>query len=679
MTPAEKWPRWSAPLVALAGLGALYADALRTGFLNDDHLFLEQARQPFLPSLAHLGALGNYYRPLSRQIYFALLTPLAGHAPLAFHLVNAALFAVSLALLLDVLIVLVPWPGALAGALYFALIPFQRVNLIWVSCSQDLLALALSLGGLALFRRGRDGWACAAYLGAIASKEVAFPLPAALALWLALGLPAGGTARDPVAARGGRSIAHRLAPFVAIGIAWLVLELVVRARDHAFDRAGIHVTPEWFAAAVVHGIQSLIGLDHPSGFLRGLAENSQALVPLILLAALALWIGGAAGRASTATPRTIVSFAAGWTVLFSLPAAPVAHTWSAYYYTLAAVGGAILVGLACRRIDRWGWVLLTAALLWWHAGIGHTRAFAVVNRPWGWTSHLMASYFERGAALNDSLGLELERIAPRPAHGTRFFFATLPPWAGFQMGNGAAIRERYRDPTLASYFYSQFSDSTAGDHPCRFLYWDGVAFRELYRGSDAPWFQVGSDLMLFGEPAGAAHAFRRGLAEGEGRTDHLYWLGWAELERGRRPAAEAAWKAFGAMDDTAAYHRHLAEASAAVVARDTVTARRRLFDAVRAGIGRPEAHTALGRLLERVQLKYALMELQVSLRLDPRDIGARRDLIAGLVAVRLDDAARREFTIMERMDPGWRKSPEMLAARRVLDQRSNEGATVVEF
>ncbi len=148
--------RWLAGLLFAGGLLALYFDALASGFLNDDYLFLEEARtQPLLASLTHLGALGNYYRPLSRQIWFAALTPLAGGSPVVFHVAHALLFAAALALLFDLLRALLPLPGALAGTLGFALLPLQRVNLTWISCSQDLLALALALGAFALWRHGR--------------------------------------------------------------------------------------------------------------------------------------------------------------------------------------------------------------------------------------------------------------------------------------------------------------------------------------------------------------------------------------------------------------------------------------------------------------------------------------------------------------------------------------------
>jgi len=131
--------RWFALLAG--GLALFYLDALRTGFLNDDYLFLEQAKRASLAhAITHPDPLVNYFRPLSRQIYFAVLTPVAGDRPLVFHLFNFAIFLGSLALIADLLLALLPLPAVLAGTLYFALIPFQRVNLTWVSCSQDLLA-----------------------------------------------------------------------------------------------------------------------------------------------------------------------------------------------------------------------------------------------------------------------------------------------------------------------------------------------------------------------------------------------------------------------------------------------------------------------------------------------------------------------------------------------------------
>src|SRR5206468_4225441 len=123
-----------------------------------------------------------------------------------------------------------------------------------------------------------------------------------------------------------------------------------------------------------------------------------------------------------------------------------------------------------------------------------------------------------------------------------------------------------------------------------FLFWNGAAFERLYANAAEPFFHVGLDLVLLDRPAGAVWAFRRGLETGEQPLDHWYWLGWAALESGQRPLAERAWKEWGATDDASAYILSLRKAKGSLEDGDTLRARRQLIEAVKAGIGRPEAH-----------------------------------------------------------------------------------------
>src|SRR5437899_2250311 len=79
-------PWWVAALLAALALTALYRDALRTPFLSDDHQFLEEARdRPFLEWITRPDPLGGYFRPLSRQVYFELLHPLAERNAAVLH------------------------------------------------------------------------------------------------------------------------------------------------------------------------------------------------------------------------------------------------------------------------------------------------------------------------------------------------------------------------------------------------------------------------------------------------------------------------------------------------------------------------------------------------------------------------------------------------------------------
>ena len=478
-----------------------------------------------------------------------------------------------------------------------------------------------------------------------------------------------------------RAALERGWPFAALAIAWGGLSLGVALRSaHAGD---LRFDAAHFLAALVHAVQSLLGLELPGGFVRALLAHGPAPLPLVLLAALALALPGAGatpGGPAARPAAAVAGFAAAWIVAFGLVTGPVAGMWSAYFYTVPAVGGALLVGWLLRGAGRAAWLALVPALLWWHAGGTGPRAVAVRDDPWGSTSHLSAAYFERAARLTSDLSRQLQALEPAPPPGARLFFATLPPWAGFQMGNGALVRALYRDPSLESYFFSQFSDSTAAGAPCRFFWWDGLALKPLYRGLPDPFFQVGTDLLLLERPAGAAHALRRALAAGGNRADDLYWLGWAELWSGRRDEAEAAWKAFGAVDDTSGWNANMAAARLALVSlRDTLEGRRTLAQAIHYGIGRPEAHGVLGGLLLARQPKYAMLELKVATFLNPDDWLSRRALLAALLDARLEEAARRELESLSSRHPELGSDPVVMRARQVLSAGGMPGAGVVEY
>src|SRR5262245_32130473 len=250
-----KIQRWQAGVLVAAGIVALYANTLGAGFINDDYLFLEETRRYGLwGALVHGGGLANFFRPLSREVWFGLLAPFSGGGPGVFHLAQLALFLVALALLADLLAVFVPgpkrWfaPAVLAGVAWYALLPFQRVNLTWVSCSQDLLALTGVLAAVAWFRRGQLLPALLAYAAATLAKESALPLPLALFFWV------WQLERTPVP-----QAFRRVAPFVLAALPWAAGELLLR--QNAPVAAPLRFLPDHLAAAFVHLAQSLAGVE----------------------------------------------------------------------------------------------------------------------------------------------------------------------------------------------------------------------------------------------------------------------------------------------------------------------------------------------------------------------------------------------------------------------------------
>ena len=661
--------KWAAPALVIAGIVALYATTLTAGFINDDYLFLEQTRRHGLwGALTHASGLANYFRPLSREVWFALLSPLAGGEPLLFHVAQLVVFVAALVLLADLLSAFVPAPErtvappVLAGVAWFALLPFQRVNLTWVSCSQDLLALVGVLAAVAWFRRGRIVPALLAYAAATLAKESALPLPVALFVWA--WRVDGASPRDAL---------RRVAPFALAALPWAAGEWWLRL--HAIAPAPLEFRADHLAATFVHMAQSLAGVEHASGWMGSWTAARPSALAFALLAVAARWLPDRAAATFAAARHTpgrggAIPFALAWLGAFTVPVWPVVYLWSSYYYTLAAVGGALLVTLLAARIARWSWIALAGALVWWHAAGVSAPAFGLDKDPWLGTSHFTPFYLERAAALSKQLRASLTRSLPRVATGTRFFFASIPSWAGFQTGNGPNIRQLYRDDSIESYFYSEFAETTAARQPCEFLFWNGGDFERLHTITNDPFFQVGTDLLLLERPAGAAWAFRRGLDAGGTRVDHLYWLGWALLWDGKRELAERAWSEWGAHDDTSARVLWLRKAKGSLEDRDTLTARRQLVEAVRCGIGHPEAHAMLGLLLARVNVKYALLETRVAAELNPRDWLARRDLVSGLLAVQLDEPAARQLTQLKAILPDWRRDTvavrlaETLAARR---------------
>ena len=118
------------------------------------------------------GAFGIYpwYRPLSRELFFALLSTCGAAAPLAAHLAGLACVALIAWLLLQL-------------AALFVTYEFTRFLTAWASGFQDLLAVALVLLATLDHARGRNArsalWVALAPL-AKESGFVALPLLVAL-------------------------------------------------------------------------------------------------------------------------------------------------------------------------------------------------------------------------------------------------------------------------------------------------------------------------------------------------------------------------------------------------------------------------------------------------------------------------------------------------------------------
>ena len=144
--PADALPRPTAPdahwrahaLLAAGRLDSLPRPRSETRFLNDDYLFLEQARTRPLARVADLRSARSGTttgRCRGRSTSKPWRRSRAEH-PLVFHLVELrAASSARCSCWPTCCCALLPTAGAMAGLLVFALLPFQRVDLMWVSCS----------------------------------------------------------------------------------------------------------------------------------------------------------------------------------------------------------------------------------------------------------------------------------------------------------------------------------------------------------------------------------------------------------------------------------------------------------------------------------------------------------------------------------------------------------------
>ena len=77
----------------LAAAALLYIPGLSDPFFAADYLFLDQVRdRPLATALVTPDPLSNFYRPVSRQLYFWLVSHLSGESFVAFHATSIVLF-----------------------------------------------------------------------------------------------------------------------------------------------------------------------------------------------------------------------------------------------------------------------------------------------------------------------------------------------------------------------------------------------------------------------------------------------------------------------------------------------------------------------------------------------------------------------------------------------------------
>ena len=168
------------PAVAVGVL--LAVPSLGLGFFWDDFALLSRVQSSPINALG--PAPGSpFYRPISQGVYFWLLAALGGSGPTLANILNLALFAISVCL-----VVLIaeglggPRAGLVAGLVFAGLAPISSL-ICWASGAQDLLAILFTLAAVHLRASGRHVGAAIFAVVGLLSKETAILVIPVLILW----------------------------------------------------------------------------------------------------------------------------------------------------------------------------------------------------------------------------------------------------------------------------------------------------------------------------------------------------------------------------------------------------------------------------------------------------------------------------------------------------------------
>jgi hypothetical protein len=435
--PRAGEPTRLAIALALGGaLALLFGSSAQLDFYGDDFVFLDRARIDELreiPSWFSLernraGMLGgrHAYRPLSTNVWFG--TGLAAFGPDArsFHVANLLLAWVHALLVARLLEVLGCTRGLAAGlALATAASTIGAEAQLWLSVVQDLLASVFVLACALAFERsaiGARGLALAWLVAGLLSKETASCTPLLL---LAIDRARG--------ARAAGALARRVRQIPAVGAAIAVLIYLA-----------LRLT---LVGLPVRGPYAL-GVDHVgTNLVRHLYWSAHALFRIADPLGLSLAGIASAAVAGLGGPRSrrLALCGLAW---YAAALAPVsllrAHAYP-FYLTLPSVGLAIAAAgvveglrdrLPARARIPLGAALLAAFLASSHARFEERRA-ALAAR----------------SALTRSVIAQWRERFPVIAPGSQFYFELPPglPRETLFIGDGAALRVAYRDPSLRVY------------------------------------------------------------------------------------------------------------------------------------------------------------------------------------------------------------------------------------
>jgi hypothetical protein len=273
----------------------------------------------------------------------------------------------------------------------------------------------------------------------------------------------------------------------------------------------------------------------------------------------------------------------------------VVHIWSAYYYLFALCGLALMLGALLERRPLAIALVATTLLAWGSESARRLETFASDPSPWCTGSHLNRFYFDRSMWWVTRYLQDLRRQRPTIPHRSTLFFSGIQSFSSWQAADGPLIRWVYRDSSLRSYYFHDFTAERARRGP----------FFVYMTRSDSLIEQKPGPEVLFTVAASQLVSERYALAKdvlGLARERYPkmipvgYWLAWVEMALGDTAAAHRELTAAGFTPRTGSSPR-TAVARRLLAARDTVGAASQLTAAISSQVFDSEAHGLLSDIL----------------------------------------------------------------------------------
>jgi len=359
----QGWQRYVLAIPAFLSF-ILTIPCLGLSYLSDDYPFLQRAASFNLHQL--IPDPGEaFYRPVSRELYFAFLRLLSHNNPFWGHLINALLLATTVGLITAFASRVGGRRLGLLSGLFLATLGAAPSLVAWISCSQDLFAMVFVAAALNLESRGHRVLAIGCTVLAVLSKESAFFfLPGLLSLRF-------------LSTRSRRDLRTAALGYGAIVVVWGVLHAGIRGfLLHGFTT----------------GTGGYVGVDNPF-LLRNALRMAGTLVNLSPTGWSTPWpdeltgamIGGLVlvGVLFATRPQDHEEAALGWSdsrilslgvLIGILPAILTfgsAKHWFPYYSSMPAMGTSVLLALLVGKLpSNSGFVVVGSFLILgiWYRG-----------------------------------------------------------------------------------------------------------------------------------------------------------------------------------------------------------------------------------------------------------------------------------------------------------------------